>query len=132
MLVEFQGRLKEANKTLKTSHISPAHLAELVTMIEEKIITGKIAKTVADLMVIHPHKSPKEIVDSDDSLKPMSDTASIEALVNQVLEANPQSIVDYKNGKDKAFAFLVGQVMKLTKGQASPDIVNKLIKDKIV
>jgi aspartyl-tRNA(Asn)/glutamyl-tRNA(Gln) amidotransferase subunit B len=51
--------------------------------------------------------------------------------VDDVLKANPQSIIDYKNGKDKAFAFLVGQVMKLTKGTASPDLVNQMIKAKI-
>jgi aspartyl-tRNA(Asn)/glutamyl-tRNA(Gln) amidotransferase subunit B len=131
MLVEFQGRLKEINKTLKSSQISPKHIAELVMMIENKQTTGKIAKTVADRMVEHPHKSPQSIVDEDSSLKPMSDTSSIEAFVNQVLEANPQSIIDFKNGKDKAFAFLVGQVMKLTKGTASPELVNKLLKEKM-
>lgn len=131
ILVEFQGRLKEINKTLLSHGISAKHVADLVLMIESKEITGKIAKTVADRMVEHPHKSPKSIVDEDDNLKPMSDEGSIEALVTQVLDANPQSIIDFKNGKDKAFAFLVGQVMKLTKGKASPDLVNKLIKDKI-
>lgn len=131
ILVEFQGRLKDINKTLFTSKISSEHVAELVMMIENKTITGKIAKTVADRMIENPGKSPKTIVDEDPSLKPMSDTGSIEAFVDQVLAANPQSIIDFKNGKDKAFAFLVGQVMKLTKGTASPDLVNELLKKKI-
>lgn len=131
ILVEFPGRLKELNKNLFTAHITPEHVAELVMMIESKAITGKIAKTVADRMVEHPRKSPQAIVDADENLKPMSDTGSLEAIVNQVLEANPQSIIDFKNGKDKAFAFLVGQVMKLTKGTASPDLVNQMIKSKI-
>lgn len=128
MLVEFQGRLKEINKTLATSKISADYLAELVSMIENKTITGKIAKTVADRMVQFPEKSPKAIVDEDPDLKPMNDAGSLETLVNQVLAQNPQSIIDFKNGKDKAFAFLVGQVMKLTRGTASPDVVNQLLK----
>lgn len=131
ILVEFAGRLKEINKTLFSAHITAKHIAELVLMIENKTITGKIAKTVADRMVAHPRLSPQQIVDADENLKPMNDTGSLEAIIDEVLKANPQSIIDFKNGKDKAFAFLVGQVMKLTKGTASPDLVNQLIKSKI-
>jgi aspartyl-tRNA(Asn)/glutamyl-tRNA(Gln) amidotransferase subunit B len=131
ILSEFQGRLKEINKTFETAHITPEQIAELVLLIETKKINGKIGKTVADMMLIDPHKSPSQIVAENEHLRPMTDTGSLETIVNQVLEANPQSIIDFKNGKDKAFAFLVGQVMKLTKGTASPDLVNQLLKDKM-
>jgi aspartyl-tRNA(Asn)/glutamyl-tRNA(Gln) amidotransferase subunit B len=131
MLVELQGKLKELNLNLKSSKIKPENLAQLVLMIESKTITGKLAKTVVDRMIADPHLSPEAIVANDENLKPMSDQGSIEALVIQVLEAHPQSVIDFKHGKDKALAFLVGQVMKLSKGTASPDIVNQILKQKI-
>jgi len=131
ILVEFTGRFKELGKTLLDSKIPFTHIAELVNMIEKKEITGKIAKAVADLMVQDPLKRPKLIVESNPDFKPMEDVGSLDAIVQSVIDANPQSIIDFKNGKDKAFAFLVGQVMKQTKGTASPDLVNELIRKKI-
>lgn len=131
ILVEFTGRLKERGLTLLQSGIPPFHIASLVNMIEKKQITGKIAKSVADIMVEHPEKSPETIVESNPDFKPMADAQFLDIIVQAVIDANPQSIVDFKNGKDKAFAFLVGQVMKQTKGAASPDLVNELIRKKI-
>jgi len=131
MLVEFPGRLKETGKNLISAGITPEHLAELVLLIENKTITGKIAKTIADLMLENPKRTPQEIVESNPDFKPTLDVSMLESLVDQVLQANPQSIVDFKNGKDKAFAFLVGQVMKQTRGTASPEVVNTLLKEKI-
>jgi aspartyl-tRNA(Asn)/glutamyl-tRNA(Gln) amidotransferase subunit B len=131
IIVEFTGRLKEINKTLKDSGIPSAHVSSLVNMIEEGTITGKIAKCVADEMVANPGKDPREIVKSNPEYQPISDLASIEPLVDQVLKENGQSILDYKAGKARAFGFLVGQVMKLTKGSASPSLVNDLLTKKL-
>ena len=129
--VEFAGRLKEKGRTLIELGIPPLHIAKLVRMIEEHKITGRIAKDVADEMVESPLMDPEAIVRQNPDYQPMDDAASIEPLVDQVLAENPQSVVDFKAGRDKAFAFLVGQVMKLTRGKASPQVVNDLLRKKI-
>lgn len=129
--VEFAGRLKETGKTLPSLGIPPAHIAKLVALIEQNRITGRIAKAVADEMVLNPGMDPESIVNQNPDYQPSSDVSLLEPLVDQVLAENPQSIADYKAGRDKAFAFLVGAVMKLTRGKASPQIVNDLLRKKI-
>jgi aspartyl-tRNA(Asn)/glutamyl-tRNA(Gln) amidotransferase subunit B len=131
LIVEFPGRYKDTGTSLLTSGITAAHVAKLVNLIHAGKITGRIAKAVADDMVAHPGKDPETIVKENPDYKPMDDTAALEKIVDSVLQANPQSIADFKAGKDKAFAFLVGQVMKQTRGSASPEIVNDLIRKKL-
>jgi aspartyl-tRNA(Asn)/glutamyl-tRNA(Gln) amidotransferase subunit B len=129
--VEFQGRLKQINKNIVSFGIEPKNIAALVNMIEGKKITGKIAKLVADDMIKNPTFLCEDIVKSNPNYQPLSDTSVIEPIVDEVIKNNPESIEAYKNGKLKAFAFLVGQVMKLTKGKSSPEIVNKLLHKKL-
>jgi len=129
--VEFVGRIKETGTHIADFGIPPQYIGELVTLIDKKTITGKIAKSVADDMVQHPNKSPSDIVKENPDYQPMSDTSAIEPLIDQVLSENPGSIEDYKNGKDKAYNYLVGQVMKLTRGKASPDVVKDLLSKKL-
>jgi aspartyl-tRNA(Asn)/glutamyl-tRNA(Gln) amidotransferase subunit B len=129
--VEFAGRLKESGKTLLDIGIPPHHLAKLVDMIEENKITGRMAKSVADDMMAAPGTDPELIVAKNPDYQTLDDLAAIEALVDQVLAANPQSVSDFKAGRDKAFAFLVGSVMKLTRGKASPQVVNDLLRRKM-
>ena len=129
--VEFTGRFKETGKTLLDSGIAAAHIGKLVQMIEQGMITGKIAKSVADEMFTSPGKDPEKIVKENPDYQPMKDTSSIEPLVDEVLAANPQSVADYKAGKARAFDYLVGQVMKLCKGKASPSVVNELLTKKL-
>jgi aspartyl-tRNA(Asn)/glutamyl-tRNA(Gln) amidotransferase subunit B len=129
LTVEFPGRLKELGQSL--FDIPSHHIAELVNLIENGTITGKIAKSVADEMVAKPGISPSDIVKANPDFQPMSDTGEIEALVDQVLSENPTVIADYKAGKNKAFAFLVGQIMKASRGKASPAIVNELLLKKL-
>lgn len=131
LIVEFAGRYKESGKNIVTSGIPPENVGKLVNMIDQNIINGKIAKGVADEMVKDPSKDPQKIVDENPDFKPMNDSGEIEKLVDQVLADNAQSISDVKAGREKAFAFLVGQVMKLTRGKASPALVNDLIRSKI-
>lgn len=131
LIVEFAGRYKESGKTIVNSGIPAVHVGELVNMIESNVINGKIAKSVADEMVLNPGKPPQEIVDGNPDFKPLNDPALIEKIVDKVLRDNPQSIIDYKAGQVKAFAFLVGQVMKQTSGKASPQVVNELLKLKM-
>lgn len=131
IITEFAGRLKESGKTLWEHGIPATHVAELVSLIDNKTITGRIAKQVADDMVAQPGHAPSEIVKANPDYQPVSDRGSIEPIVDGVLRDNEQSVADFKAGKDKAFAFLVGQVMKQTRGKASPEIVNELIREKI-
>lgn len=131
ILVEFAGRMAETGKNLVDSSITAEHLGSLVNMIDSGTITGKIAKSVADDMVAHPGKDPKEIVKENPDYQPVSDLDTILPIVQQVVQHHKQSVEDYNNGKKKAFAFLVGQVMKATKGKASPDVVNQLLKKEI-
>ncbi len=127
---EFAGRLKDTGKNLWD--IIPArHIAELVRLIDSGVITGKIAKSVADDMLASPDKSPEAIVKANPDYQPLSDTSTIEPLVDQVLAANPDAIAAFKEGKKKSFAFLVGEVMKLCRGKASPAVVNDLLLKKI-
>ncbi len=129
--VEFAGRLKESGKMLWDLPIPSSHVAELVALIDAGTITGKIAKSVADDMCLSPGTSPTSIVQSNPDYQPVHDITKIDTLVDQVLAENTQSVADYKAGKTKAFAYLVGQVMKLCKGTASPPTVNESLTRKL-
>lgn len=131
IVIEFAGRLKDSGHTLKSIGIPAAHLAKLVNMIDKNEITGRIAKDIADDMVATPGKDPGQIAAENPDYLPVHDHGEIELLVNQVIVEHPQSVVDFKAGRDKAFGFLVGQVMKLSKGKASPQVVNHLLKEKM-
>lgn len=131
IIVEFTGRLKDTGKSLVDLGIPAVHIGKLVNMIETGKITGKIAKSVADDMVANPGKDSEEIVSENPDYQPVHDIKEIEMLVDKVIAENGQSVADYKAGRDKAFGFLVGQVMKLSRGKASPQIVNDLLKQKI-
>lgn len=125
---EFAGRLGE--QPIYQSTLKAQHIAELCALIDAGTITGKIAKSVADDMLLKP-LSPKEIVDQNPNYQPLTDSGEIEAIVDGVLADNPESIALFKSGRDRAFGFLVGQVMKKTGGKANPGLVNQLLKKKI-
>lgn len=129
--VEFTGRLKEQGKAIWESGLRPEHVGELVLMIQEGVITGKIAKSVADEMVSLPGVSPRSIVEKNPAYRPFQDLERLKQIVVEVVQANPQSVKDFLAGRDRAFAFLVGQVMKKTQGSAPPDQVNSLLKEAI-
>lgn len=131
IIVEFAGRLKEKGLPVWKSGVPATHIAKLVNLIDQGTITGKIAKKVADEMVLSPQKPPEEIIKANPDLQPVSDHATIEAIVDQVLAENTPSVQDFKAGKTKAFAYLVGQVMKACQGKAPPQLVNQLLQDKL-
>lgn len=131
LVVEFAGRLKESGKTLWDCGLEAEHVGLLVSMIEEGTITGRIAKEVADQMLAYPGKSPEAIVQENPDFQPVSDEGELETIIDEVLASNQQSVEDYKAGKEKALAFLIGQVMKATRGKASPAVVNRILKSKI-
>ncbi|MCF7852726.1 MAG: Asp-tRNA(Asn)/Glu-tRNA(Gln) amidotransferase subunit GatB [Simkaniaceae bacterium] len=131
LTVEFVGRIKETGKTLSEYGLQARHIAQLVNLIDQGVITGRIAKQVADDMIANPSLQPEDIVKANPNYRPLTDTKEIEAIIDTVLSANPESIEDYKAGKDRAFNFLIGQVMKQTKGKASPEIVKDLMQAKL-
>jgi aspartyl-tRNA(Asn)/glutamyl-tRNA(Gln) amidotransferase subunit B len=82
-------------------------------------------------MVANPEKNPEQIVKDTPDFQPLHDVTEIEGLISQVLAENSSSVADFKAGRDKAFAYLVGQVMKLSRGKAAPQVVNEILKRKI-
>ena len=129
MSVELFGALNKAGKSLSDSPISPAQLGELVGLISDGTISGRIAKDVfADMFETGKQAS---VIIEEKGLKQVSDTGAIEALIDQVLADNQDKVDEYRGGKDKLFGFFVGQTMKLSKGQANPAIVNEMLKSKL-
>ena len=100
------------------------HLANLVSLIDKGTISSKIAKDVLEEMFEKP-REPEEIIKERGWIQ-ISDEGEIKKIVQEILEANPQSVADYKAGKDRALGFLVGQAMKATKGKANPQMLNKM------
>ena len=109
--------------------VSPEQLAGMVRMIDEGKISGKIAKTLFEEM-LQRGGSPDRII-QEKGLEQVSDLESIETAIAQVLAAHPEQVSEYRAGKEKVFGFLVGQVMKVTRGKANPAKVNETLKDKL-
>jgi len=126
---ELLGRLNAAGKEIESSPVKAGQLGDLISRIEKGEISGKIAKTVFEDM-FETSRDPETII-KEKGLVQISDTSAIEAVIDKVMAANPSQVADYKAGKVKLFAFFVGQVMKETKGQANPALVNELVKKKL-
>ena len=122
---DFASKLNETEITISQSKIKPEDLAELIKLIDNNTISSKIAKTVFEEM-FETGKEPKVIVD-EKGLVQITDENALKEIVEKVVENNPKSVEDYKAGRDKAIGFLVGQIMKETKGKANPGIVNKML-----
>lgn len=118
-------------KELSPSEIpfTPEHLAEFTKLIDENVISSAGGKKVIEELFINP-RSPKEIV-KEKGLAQISDENELLNVVKEVIDMNPQSVTDYKGGKDRAIGFLVGQTMRATKGKGNPQILNKLIKEEL-
>lgn len=122
---ELFASMNKHNIELHECKISPQNLSELIKLIEQDVISGKIAKNVFEIM-FETGANP-EIIVKEHGLVQMSDTSELTRIVEEVIEKNPDSVAAYKAGKDKLFGFFVGQVMKQTNGKANPTIVNDLI-----
>ena len=127
VMVELLGALNRAEKDITESPISAEQLGGLINRINDNTISGKIAKQVFGFMFDSQGKSADEII-AEKGLKQETDTGAIEAVINEVVAANPQQLADYRSGKDKLFGFFVGEVMKRSKGKANPAQVNDLLK----
>lgn len=123
---ELLRSLNEEKLEFDQNPISADHLAELVLAIEDQTISGKMGKTVFAEMW-KTKKSPKAII-SEQGMAQITDPAAIEKIVMEVVNANPGQVEQYRSGKNKLFGFFVGQVLKVSKGQANPDLVNEILK----
>ncbi|SDD09291.1 Asp-tRNA(Asn)/Glu-tRNA(Gln) amidotransferase subunit GatB [Peptococcus niger] len=125
LLGDVMAKLNADDVALADSHFTAEQLVDLLNLIKDGVISGKIAKDVF-LKAFDSGDQPSDIVEKE-GLKQISDTGSLEPLIRDIVAANPKSVADYKAGKKKALGFLVGQVMKETKGQANPGMVNQLL-----
>lgn len=124
------SRLLNENKTfIENLRFNPSDLANLITLIKEGCISNSIGKQVIEEM-FYSGKSPKIIIE-EKGLKQNNNKDIIKRLVNEVLDNNPKALDDYKSGKTKIIGFIVGQVMKSTKGRSNPKIVNEIIIEEI-
>jgi aspartyl-tRNA(Asn)/glutamyl-tRNA(Gln) amidotransferase subunit B len=129
MSVELFGALNKAGIDLAQSPVSPEQLGGLVDLIFDGSISGKIAKEVFAEM-FETGKDAKQVVD-EKGLKQVSDEGAIISMIDEVLASNQDKVDEYRSGKDKLFGFFVGQVMKASKGQANPGMVNQILKQKL-
>ena len=120
--------LNKNNKGFKEVPCTAKALATLINVISKGEISGKQGKTVFEEVMLG--KDPKKVIE-EKGMKQVSDDSAILELVTKVLDENPKSIEDFKNGKDRAVGFLVGQVMKASRGQANPKRTNELIKEEL-
>ena len=123
------GLLNAEGKSIDQAPISASNLAQLLKLVDDGTISGKIAKTVFDEMA-GSGKSARQIVE-EKGLVQISDSSAIEDIVTTVVAANPAEVQAYRNGKTKLLGFFVGQVMKETRGKANPKLVNEILKLKL-
>ena len=127
LMVETLRLLKEKEMEPEEIRFSPENLASLIGLAERKVINGSVAKEVFEVLFekdIDPEKYVEE-----KGLKTERDEGALKKSIEEIVEANPQSVEDYKNGKEKAIGFLVGQTMKAMKGKADPAQINTILRE---
>ncbi len=129
VLTELLGALNKAGKDIESSPVSAEQLGELVTLITDNTISGRIAKDVFAEM-FESGKNAGDIIE-EKGLRQVTDTGEIEKVIMQVIAANTDKVEQYKAGKDKLFGFFVGQTMKASGGKANPAMVNEILKKKL-
>jgi aspartyl-tRNA(Asn)/glutamyl-tRNA(Gln) amidotransferase subunit B len=129
LMGEVSAYLNSEKLELAETKLTPSNLAGMITLVADGTISSKIAKKVFRELITNGGEA-KEVVEAK-GLVQLSDPAQLLPIINEVLDNNQQSVDDFKNGKDRAVGFLVGQIMKATKGQANPGVVNKLLKEEL-
>ena len=128
LLSDISAWLNTHETTIDQAQLNPENLAKLIAMIDDgKISNAQAKKLVDDLMA---GKDP-EAAAKEKGLQQVSDTGAIAAMVNEVMDANPQAIEDFRNGKSRAVGFIVGQVMKKSRGQANPGMVSRMVNEEL-
>lgn len=130
VITNLFGALNKLGKSIEESPVSAENLGQLVDLISNDTISGRIAKDVFEIM-IETGDNPEKIVD-EKGLKQITDTGAIEAAIDEIIAANQDKVEEIRAGKDKMLGWFVGQVMKATQGKANPAVVNKLLRDKIM
>ena len=126
---ELFALLNEKDLGITQSPISAENLSKLINLIKNGTISGKIAKTVFELMA-NGDLDPQKVVE-EKGLKQESDPKALESLIDKVIAENPDKVKEYKSGKEKLFGFFVGQAMKVSDGKANPKLVNDILKKKL-
>jgi aspartyl-tRNA(Asn)/glutamyl-tRNA(Gln) amidotransferase subunit B len=129
MMGDFFAALNRTGRTIETSPVSAASLGELIDLVSDNTINGRIAKEVFEAMV-ETGEAPGAIVESR-GLRQVTDTGAIDAAIDAVLAAHPDKLAEFKGGKEKLFGFFVGQVMKAMAGKGNPALVNEALKRKL-
>ena len=129
IMSELLRELKEKNVGIKECKVNPQRLTEMLALINKGSISGKMAKEVF-VEMFETGKRASQIVKKK-GLAQISDEETLAKIVDKIVKKNPKVVEDYKKGKEKALGYLVGQVMKETKGRANPRLVNKLLKEKL-
>ena len=127
LMVETMRLLKEHEQDPEEIHFSPKHLAELIKLVDAGTINRTVAKTVFEEIFAND-VDPEQYVE-EKGLKVVNDEGALRAEIQKIIDANPQSVEDYRNGKQKAMGFIVGQTMRAMKGKADPAIVNQIVKE---
>jgi aspartyl-tRNA(Asn)/glutamyl-tRNA(Gln) amidotransferase subunit B len=126
---EFLRLVKKEKTSLGEVKAKPLMLAKLLGEVSKGTVSGKLAKEVFQKM-FETGKSGEEII-REEKLGQISDTDELGGIVQGVIARNSKAVIDFKKGKDKAMVFLVGQVMRETRGRANPELVNRILKDKM-
>ncbi len=121
--------LKKDGRSIKECPVSPSALVNLLKLIDSGTISGNIAKGIFEEM--YQTQKPAGRIVEEKGLKQITDSSAIEKIVDEIIQANSNQVEEFKGGKEKVFGFLVGQIMKASKGKANPGMVNKLLKEKI-
>ena len=130
IITELNRVLGEKGLTIADCPIAPAHITELVNLVQKNAITGKAAKTVFEVMFEEPEKTPADIV-KEKGLAQVSDEGAILEMVDAVIAANPAQVEQYKGGKTNVLQFFVGQLMKQSRGKANPQTAIKLFQERL-
>ena len=129
LMVDVNAYLNKVQQELKDTALTAEGLAGMIKLITDGTISSKIAKKVFAELI--EHGGDAEQIVKEKGLVQVSDSGQLLAWVNEALDNNPKSIEDYKNGRDRAIGFLVGQIMKASKGQANPQMINKMLLEEI-
>ena len=126
---DFSRLLHATDTEIDDSRVTPQHLAGMLDLIDDGTLTGAAAKTLFEEM-FNTGRQAKEII-AEKGLTQISDTKEVEEIVSRVIAANAQAVADFRKGKERALSFLVGQVMRETKGRANPSLANRLLKEEL-
>lgn len=127
LMVETMRLLKEHEREADEISFSAGNLAKLIRLVESRVINGTVAKEVFE-KIFTDDIDPEQYIE-EHGLRTVSDEGALRSIIEEVIAGNPQSVADYRNGKEKAIGFLVGQTMKAMKGKADPGMVNQMLKE---